>query len=83
MELAAVSPMGEDAMRKLGGQRSSLRIPSTSTREIASLKLAISSLDTQVHGNQSKVLQMVLVRNRTTKGTSLMLKKLLCKNSTL
>ena len=74
---------GRMPLRRLGGQRSSLRIPLTSAREIASLWLETSSLDTQVHGNQSRLLQMVLLRNRTTKGMSLILNKLLCQIITL
>ena len=62
---------------------SSLRIPLTSRRKVVSLQLEISSLDTQIHGNQSRLLQMVLLKNITTKGTSLMLSKLLCTTSTL
>ena len=70
-------------LRRLGVQRSSQRIPLTSNREIASLQLDISSLDTQVHGNWCRLLQTVLLRNKTTKGMSLMLNKLLCQTSML
>ena len=41
---------GRTLLRNLGGQRSSLGIPSTSARETASLQLEMSLLDTQVHG---------------------------------
>ena len=64
-------------LRKLGCQRPSLRILPTSAREITSLKLEISLLDTQVYGNQSRLLRAVLLRNRTSKGMSLILNKLL------
>ena len=62
---------------------SSLRIPLTSRRKVVSLQLEISLLVTQIHGNQSRLLQMVLLKNITTKGTILMLRKLLCTTSTL
>ena len=71
------------SLRRLGGQRSSLRIPPTSSREIANLQLETSLLDTQVYWNRSRLLQTLLLKNRTTMGTSLILHKLLCQNSIL